>query len=176
MALPTRGALHLIREIAPWVKTGASTAHARSRPGPLTTLHNIGCSYTIMETVSSNQFFTVAATLNTQNWMEWPDCYSKDARLESRAAPLAHAQAVNYIREGYMATIENARRQPTESEEDVVADRSDEDPLPPLNHHTIRLPAGEAAPNPTESEEDVTADRSDDDPLRPRNRRTEGQA
>lgn len=176
MALSTRGALYSIREIVPRVKTGASTALARSHSGALTTLHTLGYSYTIKDTVSSSQFSTVAANLNTQIWMEWKDCYSKDARIESRASPLAHGQAVNYIREGYMAAIENARRQPTESEEDVVADRSDEDPLPPLNHHTIRLPAGEAGPNPTESEEDVTADRSDDDPLRPGDHRTEGQA
>jgi hypothetical protein len=48
---------------------------------------------------------------------------------------------------------------PTESEADVAADRSDLDPLPPELHHTIRLGAGEAAPRPTESEEDVVADR-----------------
>jgi hypothetical protein len=48
---------------------------------------------------------------------------------------------------------------PTESEADVAADRSDEDPLPPGLHHTIRLGAGDAAPRPTESEEDVAADR-----------------
>ncbi|GKU09716.1 hypothetical protein FLAG1_11614 [Fusarium langsethiae] len=57
---------------------------------------------------------------------------------------------------------------PTESEEDVVADRSTEDPIPPEKHHTIRLPAGDAQPKPTESEEDVVADRTEDDPLRPK--------
>lgn len=176
MALSTRGALNSIREIAPRVKPGASTALAQSRPGALTAFHNLAYSYAMKGTSSINQLSAIAPTRRRQNWMEWKDCYSKDARIESRAAPLAHAQAVNYIREGYMAAIENAQRQPTESEEDVVADRSDEDPLPPLNHHTIRLPAGEAAPNPTESEEDVTADRSDDDPLRPGNHSTGGQA
>ncbi|KAK4038999.1 hypothetical protein C8A01DRAFT_16973 [Parachaetomium inaequale] len=56
---------------------------------------------------------------------------------------------------------------PTESEADVAADRSDDDPLPPGLHHTIRLGAGDAAPRPTESEEDVVADRGgvDADPL-----------
>jgi hypothetical protein len=56
---------------------------------------------------------------------------------------------------------------PTESEADVAADRSDEDPLPPGLHHTIRLGAGDAAPLPTESEADVVADRggADADPL-----------
>ncbi|EAQ93824.1 predicted protein [Chaetomium globosum CBS 148.51] len=48
---------------------------------------------------------------------------------------------------------------PTESEADVAADRSDLDPLPPGLHHTIRLGAGDAAPLPTESEADVVADR-----------------
>ncbi|KAH6651336.1 hypothetical protein F5144DRAFT_589576 [Chaetomium tenue] len=48
---------------------------------------------------------------------------------------------------------------PTESEADVAADRSDYDPLPPGLHHTIRLGAGDAAPLPTESEADVAADR-----------------
>jgi hypothetical protein len=57
---------------------------------------------------------------------------------------------------------------PTESEEDVVADRLTEDPLPPDKHHTIQLPAGDAEPKPTESEEDVVADRTKDDPLRPK--------
>ncbi|SCO92508.1 uncharacterized protein FRV6_16636 [Fusarium oxysporum] len=57
---------------------------------------------------------------------------------------------------------------PTESEEDVVADRSTEDLLPPEKHHTIRLPAWGAGPKPTESEEDVVADRTEDDPLRPK--------
>lgn len=56
---------------------------------------------------------------------------------------------------------------PTESEADVAADRSDYDPLPPGLHHTIRLGAGDAAPLPTESEADVVADRggADADPL-----------
>jgi hypothetical protein len=56
---------------------------------------------------------------------------------------------------------------PTESEADVAADRSDVDPLPPELHHTICLGAGEAAPRPTESEEDVAADRggAGEDPL-----------
>jgi hypothetical protein len=57
---------------------------------------------------------------------------------------------------------------PTESEADVAADRSDYDPLPPELHRTICLGAGEAAPRPTESEEDVAADRggAGEDPLR----------
>ncbi|KAK4154692.1 hypothetical protein C8A00DRAFT_14190 [Chaetomidium leptoderma] len=56
---------------------------------------------------------------------------------------------------------------PTESEADVAADRSDLDPLPPGKHHTIRLGPGEAGSVPTESEADVAADRggADLDPL-----------
>jgi len=56
---------------------------------------------------------------------------------------------------------------PTESEADVAADRSDDDPLPPHLHRTIRLGAGDAAPRMTESEEDVVADRGTggEDPL-----------
>lgn len=56
---------------------------------------------------------------------------------------------------------------PTESEADVAADRSDEDPLPQGMHHTIRLPVGDAGGKPTESEEDVAADRGEVDPLAP---------
>ncbi|KAL2125524.1 hypothetical protein VTJ04DRAFT_1889 [Mycothermus thermophilus] len=56
---------------------------------------------------------------------------------------------------------------PTDSEADVAADRSDVDPLPPGMHHTIRMGPGEAGPVPTESEADVAADlgRSGEDPL-----------
>lgn len=56
---------------------------------------------------------------------------------------------------------------PTESEADVAADRSDLDPLPVELHHTIRLGPGDSGPNPTESEADVMADRggSGMDPL-----------
>ncbi|KAK0630348.1 hypothetical protein B0T17DRAFT_506821 [Bombardia bombarda] len=57
---------------------------------------------------------------------------------------------------------------PTESEEDVAADRTEFDPLPPEKHKTIRMPAGEAAPKPTDSEERVKADREREDPLRKR--------
>ncbi|KAF4635959.1 hypothetical protein G7Y89_g2130 [Cudoniella acicularis] len=51
---------------------------------------------------------------------------------------------------------------PTESEEDVAADRSVEDPL-----HPTPEPIEETSEKgqPTESEEDVAADRSEDDPL-----------
>ncbi|GAB1309878.1 hypothetical protein MFIFM68171_00088 [Madurella fahalii] len=56
---------------------------------------------------------------------------------------------------------------PTESEADVAADRSDDDPLPQGLHHTIRLPAGDAGGKPTESEEDVAADCGAVDPLMP---------
>ncbi len=48
---------------------------------------------------------------------------------------------------------------PTESEADVAADRSDVDPLRMERHQTIPMGAGGAGPQPTESEEDVMADR-----------------
>ncbi len=50
---------------------------------------------------------------------------------------------------------------PTESEADVAADRSDWDPLPPGGH----MYGVEYKGNPTESEADVAADRSSYDPL-----------
>jgi hypothetical protein len=54
---------------------------------------------------------------------------------------------------------------PTESEEDVAADRSDADPLHPVEAITpIDETAGKGQP--TESEEDVAADRSGADPLK----------
>jgi hypothetical protein len=55
---------------------------------------------------------------------------------------------------------------PTESEEDVAADRSSVDPLHP---ESTEAPVDETATNenPTESEEDVAADRSPIDPLHP---------
>jgi len=54
---------------------------------------------------------------------------------------------------------------PTESEEDVAADRSEEDPL---HHEEKPTPIDETAEKgePTESEEDVAADRSEADPLK----------
>lgn len=58
------------------------------------------------------------------------------------------------------------KKNPTESEADVAADRSDEDPLPPEKHRIIEMPAGEAAGRPTDSEERVQADRAQQDPLR----------
>lgn len=53
----------------------------------------------------------------------------------------------------------------TESEKDVAADRSDEDPL---DHEEKQTPVDETAEKgePTESEEDVAADRSEADPLK----------
>ncbi|KAH6678376.1 ribosomal subunit 39S-domain-containing protein [Halenospora varia] len=55
--------------------------------------------------------------------------------------------------------------EPTESQEDVEADRSEEDPL-----HDERAPASidgtTQERQPTESEEDVVADRSEEDPLK----------
>jgi hypothetical protein len=60
---------------------------------------------------------------------------------------------------------------PTESEADVWADRTDEDPLVDdyrtlHEMNTIELPAGEAEARPTDSEEQVRAERAQEDPLR----------
>jgi hypothetical protein len=59
---------------------------------------------------------------------------------------------------------------PTESEEDVAADRSEVDPLHPEENKTEekQTPVDETAEKgePTESEEDVAADRSEADPLK----------
>jgi len=49
---------------------------------------------------------------------------------------------------------------PTESEQDITADRSDIDPLNPADETAVKN-------EPTESEEDVAADRSEEDPLHP---------
>lgn len=49
---------------------------------------------------------------------------------------------------------------PTQSEQDVTADRSEEDPLHPADETAVKS-------DPTESEEDVAADRSEVDPLKP---------
>lgn len=65
----------------------------------------------------------------------------------------------------FVAISGEVKGNPTESEADVAADRSDDDPLPPEKHHTIQLPAGELAPKPTEAEEFVRADRAKEDPL-----------
>ncbi|KAK1829529.1 hypothetical protein QBC39DRAFT_413190 [Podospora conica] len=60
---------------------------------------------------------------------------------------------------------------PTQSEANVWADRTDEDPLlddvRTLHEmNTIELPAGEAETQPTDSEERVRADRAQDDPMK----------
>ncbi|KAK0732004.1 hypothetical protein B0H67DRAFT_640316 [Lasiosphaeris hirsuta] len=64
-----------------------------------------------------------------------------------------------------LAVSGEVKGNPTESEADVWADRTDDDPLPPELHHTIQLPAGDAVPGPTDSEQEVQADRSEEDPL-----------
>ncbi len=53
---------------------------------------------------------------------------------------------------------------PTESEEDVAADRSDIDPLHPEEEQAVYDETAVKS-DPTESEEDVAADRSTEDPL-----------
>ncbi|KAK3335183.1 hypothetical protein B0T19DRAFT_395068 [Cercophora scortea] len=100
--------------------------------------------------------------------MHWDHWHLPDVSIATRAANLSLWQLQHH--RGAASPVEATSEvhvNPTESEEDVVADRSDEDPLPPGAHKTIRLPAGDAAPKPTEAEEDVTADRSEEDPLGP---------
>lgn len=171
MAVPTRGVLHPINNIALRV-TGVGTGLTQGHPSLLYALHNQAHSHAIKKVVYKNKPFNLVAARNTQTLVERKGCHPKDAQIDTWASLPANTQAVNYIRGGYAAAIDNAGR-PTESEEDVVADRTDEDPLPPMNHHTIRLPPGEAAPTPTESEADVAADRSDNDPLSLGRHRTE---
>jgi len=65
-----------------------------------------------------------------------------------------------------LAVKGEVKENPTESEADVAADRSDDDPLPPGLHQTILLPEGDALPKKkTDSEERVAADRAEEDPL-----------
>ncbi|KAI9744115.1 MAG: hypothetical protein M1818_002267 [Claussenomyces sp. TS43310] len=61
--------------------------------------------------------------------------------------------------EEIVQSLTPAEQAPTESEADVAADRSSEDPLhPAVDETAVKI-------NPTESEEDVAADRSTEDPL-----------
>ncbi|CAG8955998.1 hypothetical protein HYFRA_00008854 [Hymenoscyphus fraxineus] len=61
---------------------------------------------------------------------------------------------------------EEAPVQPTESQEDVDADRSPVDPLQPTEKPVEHELPEDRKPQPTESEEDVAADRSKENPLR----------
>ncbi len=101
--------------------------------------------------------------------------YSYDDRARSfystqiyagQVSPPNHGRAMHSASGGPPDVLETAhmfgrevKGNPTESEADVAADRSDLDPLPVEHHRTIRMGAGGAGPQPTESEEDVMADR-----------------
>ncbi|KAH7199061.1 uncharacterized protein B0J16DRAFT_331533 [Fusarium flagelliforme] len=111
--------------------------------------------------VTSSPFWIPAAALIGNRSYVRTVARGSDSALSNRYEASASPFGLFTMQKGTRGT-------PTESEEDVVADRSTEDPLPPEKHHTIRLPAGGAQPRPTESEEDVVADRAEDDPLRPK--------
>ncbi|KAK1763948.1 hypothetical protein QBC33DRAFT_548400 [Phialemonium atrogriseum] len=138
-------------------------------PGRICALHSSSRLHKTLDPISSTEPSTLGDHLSAQQWLKWQHCHTQDVRLAPRATHAQVAAEQVPLRAAYAASDDNItrRRSPTESEEDVVADRSDDDPLPPGAHHTIRLPAGEAAPRPTESEEDVAADRSEDNPLPP---------
>ncbi|KAK3329163.1 hypothetical protein B0H66DRAFT_540354 [Apodospora peruviana] len=90
--------------------------------------------------------------------------------IRERVARLANVLAINFqSRASYSSMRGNhhgeIHENPTPSEERVVADRSDDDPLAPELHRVIELEAGEAAAKPTPSEEDVHADKYEEDPL-----------
>lgn len=110
---------------------------------------------------------SAVSSSNKQVLHEWTSRNPQLSRLGMR-------EVFNDLHNRRISTKSDPPGQATESEADVVADRSDEDPLPASKHHTIRLPPGEAAPNPTESEADVAADRSEDDPLASNPRVTKG--
>ena len=158
------------------------------RPAPLRapmainvdTLHLWGNAYEqpIQEDGSSNSTeISSGLWARSQQWLDWSHWHMPDKTIAERSALLAATSSTSEAPRRTVATAQESlvvatketprQPQPTESEEDVDADRSDDDPLPPGLHHQIKLPAGEAGPKPTESEEDVNADRSTDDPLPP---------
>jgi hypothetical protein len=97
---------------------------------------------------------------------------SDDLTLEVQISPSAAGAALQFSQEASLEDIVQSlapamedetvvKENPTESEEDVAADRSTIDPLHPSSEVDETAPKG----NPTESEEDVAADRSTVDPL-----------
>ncbi|KAK3693358.1 hypothetical protein B0T22DRAFT_39171 [Podospora appendiculata] len=156
----------------------------RPAPTPLDTLH-VWCQlnepdHDHVEEHPPDEAIFGGNTYKSNPLLHWDHWHLPDVSIATRAANLSLFSPSNYRLHQHrrnVASSVQAKREvhenPTESEEDVVADRSDEDPLPPGEHKIIRLPAGEAAPKPTEAEEDVAADRSEEDPLGPlKGRRT----
>ncbi|EKD15950.1 uncharacterized protein L3040_003192 [Drepanopeziza brunnea f. sp. 'multigermtubi'] len=88
--------------------------------------------------------------------------FGEDAKLQFAENAPSLEDIVQSLAPVVDETIE--KMDPTESEEDVAADRSDVDPLhPDAEEYVVEETAEEAEP--TESEEDVAADRSTEDPL-----------
>lgn len=113
----------------------------------------------------SNSTAAILTAKANNNWVWW---HLPDVNIEERTARLSHtlARFQSHISDTFFVTVSGeVKGNPTESEADVAADRSDEDPLPPEKHHTIQMPAGDLAPKPTEAEEFVKADRAKEDPL-----------
>ncbi|KAK0735194.1 hypothetical protein B0T26DRAFT_671367 [Lasiosphaeria miniovina] len=98
------------------------------------------------------------------DWRHWD---APDTGIDERTARLCHtlAAAAGPPSPPMAAVSGEVKGNPTESEEDVAADRSDDDPLPPEKHNIIQMPAGEAAPKLTDAEESVAADRPEENPL-----------
>ncbi|TVY16438.1 hypothetical protein LARI1_G005550 [Lachnellula arida] len=85
--------------------------------------------------------------------------FNKDSSLAEVLQSLTRAVSLSPVDE----TAEKGA--PTESEEDVAADRSESDPLSPDESSTF-IDETAVKEEPTESEEDVAADRSEVDPLK----------
>lgn len=159
-------ATRAIRATAPQaIRAGAGTISGN--PAPIYAFHRLAGLRKVKEPVSSSESFTLASTQGTQHRVQWQYSHTEDVRVDPRAAPQSPVEAAKYVRAGYMEALGETRTNdhPTESEQDVVADRSGEDPLPPAKHHTIQMPQSWPVPNPTESEANVAADRAAEDPL-----------
>lgn len=89
--------------------------------------------------------------------------FGEDARLQFADIAPSLEQIVQSLSPALNETVE--KTDPTESEEDVAADRSDVDPLHPEAAEATVVDETAEKSEPTESEEDVAADRSTEDPL-----------
>lgn len=95
--------------------------------------------------------------------------YTQDVQI----SPSADGVELQFTKDSSLAEVlqslgptneTDVKEAPTESEEDIAADRSEEDPLHPDESTTVVDETAEKE-NPTESEEEVAADRSEVDPL-----------
>ncbi|KAM7182999.1 hypothetical protein V8F33_013871 [Rhypophila sp. PSN 637] len=131
--------------------------------------------YTFLQNPFNNTIAAAAAEYDNKrrstptSWaMATASWHLPDLSIEERASRLSQAVDIFTAKlRGaiFVAYKGEVKGNPTESEADVAADRSDDDPLPPEKHHTIPMPAGDLAPKPTEAEEDVRADYINDDVL-----------